>query len=147
MIRVWCLNQECVPCDQRWLVTKVNSLSWSCMFWHVDKICLKSISLWSVPVITKQILSWSNGLHCDYQGHIKTHKQPIWWMVVNEGVFLIEDTCFHDLEIIKCFIKFMCHRWILRWVHSSIQVSKVPWLMDTSHVDQCFNQHFYYHLE
>jgi len=29
-------------------------------------------------------------------------------MVVNEGVFLIEDTHFHSLEIIECFIKLMC---------------------------------------
>jgi len=29
-------------------------------------------------------------------------------MVVNEGVFLIEKTCFHNMEIIKCFVKLMC---------------------------------------
>ena len=32
-------------------------------------------------------------------------KQSIWLMVVNEGVFLIENTCFHVMEIIECFVK------------------------------------------
>ena len=50
----------------------------------------------------------SNGLHFDYLGCIKTHKQPIWLMVVNEGVLSVEETHFHIMEIIECFIKLMC---------------------------------------
>jgi len=41
--------------------------------------------------------------------------------------FLTEDTRFHNMEIIECFIKLMCQRWIPKWVHSSIQVPNVLW--------------------
>jgi len=118
-------NQECVPVDQWWQSPKW--LACHDHVWHADKICSKSISLWLVPVIMNPVLWQSNGLHFGYQGCIKTHKQPIWLMVVNEGVFLIKDTHFHESGDNWVFHKTDVSIWIPKWVHSSIQVPKVLW--------------------
>ena len=124
------------------IFTKATSLSWSCVFGMLIRFvsnlyhcncCQQSPNTW-----------WSNGLHFGYQGCIKTHKQPIWWMVVNEGVVLIKKTRFHNVEIIECFIKLVCQDESLDGFIHQVRSRRYCDLMDISHVDWSCRSTLYY---
>ena len=127
-------NQKRLPFDQRWLSPKW--LACHDHVWHADKICSKSISLWLVPVIMNPILFKKVMVFILITQVVsRPINSPYGLMVVNEDVFLIKDTCFHNVEIIEYFVKLMCQYESQNGFIYQFRSRRCCEVMDMSHVD------------